>query len=175
MYPRSVRALQAGASFVSALQRSDEPNASQIRRAVMVTLNAYRRAGCAGRVAQEFGDHPETAAVQMRWARATVAIVGGHPVPGTRQMATVGSSASGRDPAAGLSAISSGRTETVTLVVIHDLALRYIAAAAATSSSPSNGTAYPNAVPYLFDQPAARRAAASLPALTSSAQSQSDH
>ena len=58
------------------------------------------------------------------------------------------------------------RTETVTLVVIHDLALRYIAAAAATGSSPSNGTAFPNAVPYLFDEPAARRAAASLAALT---------
>ena len=65
------------------------------------------------------------------------------------------------------------RTETVTLVVIHDLALRYIAAAA-TSPLPSNGTAFPNAVPYLFDQPAARRAAASLAALTSSAQSESD-
>jgi broad specificity phosphatase PhoE len=60
------------------------------------------------------------------------------------------------------------RTETVTLVVIHDLALRYIAAAA-TSSSPSNGTAFLNAVPYLFDEPAARRAAASLAALTPSA------
>jgi hypothetical protein len=53
-------------------------------------------------------------------------------------------------------------------VVIHDLTLRYITAAA-TSSSPSNGTAFPNAVPYLFDQPAARRAAASLAALISSA------
>jgi len=67
------------------------------------------------------------------------------------------------------------RTETITLVVIHDLALRYIAAAAATSPSPLNGTAFPNAVPYLFDQPAARRAANSLIALTSSAQSQPDH
>jgi broad specificity phosphatase PhoE len=67
------------------------------------------------------------------------------------------------------------RKETVTLVVIHDLALRYIAAAAATSSSPSNGTAFPNAVPYLFDEPAARRAATSLTALASSAQSKSDH
>jgi broad specificity phosphatase PhoE len=66
-----------------------------------------------------------------------------------------------------------GRTETITLVVIHDLALRHIAAAA-TSPLPSNGTAFPNAVPYLFDQPAARRAAASLAALTSSAQSESD-
>ena len=95
MYPRSVRALQADASFVSALQRSDEPNASQIRRAVLVTLNAYRGAGCAKRVAQEFGDHPETAAVRMRWARATVTILEGHPVPRTRQMATVDSSALG--------------------------------------------------------------------------------
>jgi broad specificity phosphatase PhoE len=60
------------------------------------------------------------------------------------------------------------RTETVTRVVIHDLALRYIAAAA-TSSSPSNGTAFLNAVPYLFDEPAARRAAASLAASTPSA------
>jgi len=94
MYPRSVRALQADASFVSALQRSDEPNASQIRRAVMVTLNAYRGAGCAKRIAQGFG-HPETAAVRMRWARATVAILEGHPVPRTRQMATVDSSALG--------------------------------------------------------------------------------
>jgi len=67
-----------------------------------------------------------------------------------------------------------GRTETVTLVVIHDLALRYIAAAAATSSSPSNGAAFPHAVPYLFDEPAARRAAACLAALTSPAPSQSD-
>ena len=41
MYPRSVRALQADALFVSALQRSDELNASQIWRAVAVALTAY--------------------------------------------------------------------------------------------------------------------------------------
>jgi broad specificity phosphatase PhoE len=61
------------------------------------------------------------------------------------------------------------RKETVTLVVIHDLALRYIAAATAASPSPLNGTVFPNAVPYLFDEPAVQRAAASLAALTSSA------
>ena len=33
MYPRSVRALQADVLFVSALERSDELNASQILRA----------------------------------------------------------------------------------------------------------------------------------------------
>jgi hypothetical protein len=44
--------------------------------------------------------------------------------------------------------------------------LRYIAAAAATSPSPLSDTAFPNAAPYLFDEPAVRRAAASLAALT---------
>jgi hypothetical protein len=63
MYPHSVRALQADALFVSAMQRSDEPNASQIQQAVMAALSAYGGAVCAERVAQEFGDHPETAAV----------------------------------------------------------------------------------------------------------------
>ena len=58
MYPRSVRALQADALFLSALQHSDELNASQIRRAATVALHAYGGAGCSERVAQEFGDHP---------------------------------------------------------------------------------------------------------------------
>lgn len=29
--------------------------------------------GCAARVAQEFGDHPDVAVKRMRWAKATVA------------------------------------------------------------------------------------------------------
>jgi broad specificity phosphatase PhoE len=58
------------------------------------------------------------------------------------------------------------RKEKVTLVVIHEIALRYIAAAAATGAAPRNDTAVPNAAPYLFDEPAVRRAAASLAALT---------
>ena len=107
MYPRSVRTLQADALFVSVLQRSDEPNASQIWRAVAVALAAYGRAGCAGRVAQEFGDHPETAAVRMRWARAAVAILEGQPVPRTRRMVADDSSALGRTLARALPAIRS--------------------------------------------------------------------
>jgi FCD domain len=81
MYPHSARALQADAVFVSAMQRSDELNASQTRRAVTVALSAYGGAGCAQRIAQEFGDHPETEAVRMRWARAAVAILEGSPGP----------------------------------------------------------------------------------------------
>ena len=80
MYPRSARALKADALFASVLQRSDEVNVSQIRQAIAVSLDAYGGAGCAGRVAQEFGDHPEAAAARMRWARATVAVLDGQPV-----------------------------------------------------------------------------------------------
>ena len=100
MYPRSVHALQADALFVSALQRSDELSVSQIRCAVAAALDGYGAAGCAGRVAQEFGDHPETAAVRMRWARATVAVLEGQPTPGTRRLAAPGRSALDRNPAA---------------------------------------------------------------------------
>jgi broad specificity phosphatase PhoE len=62
------------------------------------------------------------------------------------------------------------RKEKVTLVVIHEIALRYIAAAAATGPPRLNDTAVPHAAPYLFDEPAVRRAAASLTALTLTAE-----
>jgi broad specificity phosphatase PhoE len=50
------------------------------------------------------------------------------------------------------------RTETVTLLVVHELALRQIAAAATTSSSLSAQPSFANALPYLFDQRAIERA-----------------
>lgn len=61
--------VQADALFVSGLQRGDEPSASQVRQAVAESIRAFGYSGCAGRVAQEFGDHPETAVGRMRWAR----------------------------------------------------------------------------------------------------------
>jgi hypothetical protein len=76
MYRSSVNAFQADALFTSALQRSDVLSSGQIRQAVVAALGAYGATGCAGRVAQEFGDHPESAAARMRWARAAVAPVG---------------------------------------------------------------------------------------------------
>jgi hypothetical protein len=88
MYPRSVHAFQADALFASALQRSDELSVSQIQRAIAAALDGYGVTGCAGQVAQEFGDHPETAAVRMRWARAAVAALEGHsPGPPLRRIA----------------------------------------------------------------------------------------
>ena len=68
------------------------------------------------------------------------------------------------------------RNEKVTLVVIHEIALRYIAAGAATGPSRFNDTAVPNAAPYLFDEPAVRHATDSLaaPTLTAKAATTAD-
>jgi hypothetical protein len=63
-------AVWADALFASMLQRSDRPDAGQVRKAVAAAVRAYGDRGCAQRVAQEFGDHPETAVDRMRWARA---------------------------------------------------------------------------------------------------------
>ena len=49
------------------------------------------------------------------------------------------------------------RVEPVTFLVVHDLALHHITAAA-TSSSPSYRPSFGNALPYLLDQQAVERA-----------------
>ena len=66
----SIGACQADAIFASGLQRGDEPSTGQVRQAVAAAIRAFGYSGCAERVAQEFGDHPETAVIRMRWARA---------------------------------------------------------------------------------------------------------
>ena len=64
----SISAVRTDAVFVSGLQRRDEPTVGQVRQAVAAAIRAFGFSGCAGRVAQEFGDHPETAVIRMRWA-----------------------------------------------------------------------------------------------------------
>ena len=64
---------RADALFASALQRSDQPSAVEVQRAIAAALASFGTGGCAARVAQAYGEHPETAAPRMRWARATVA------------------------------------------------------------------------------------------------------
>ena len=64
---------RADALFASPLQRSDKPTPAQVHQAVAAALAAFGIRGCAARVAQAYGDHPETAVLRMRWARATVA------------------------------------------------------------------------------------------------------
>jgi hypothetical protein len=70
MYHPGTSTVWADALFVSVLQRSDEPSVIQVRQAITAAVRAYGGRGCAQRVAQEFGDHPETAVARMRWARA---------------------------------------------------------------------------------------------------------
>ncbi|WP_117210774.1 hypothetical protein [Allorhizocola rhizosphaerae] len=60
------------ALFVSNLQSSQHPAAPAVRAAVRRTLQNLGVNDCAARVAQEFGDHPETAVLRMRWAREAI-------------------------------------------------------------------------------------------------------
>jgi hypothetical protein len=67
------RTIRAEAVFVSDLQPSDRPTASQVAAAVLASLRARGGAsGCAAAVAAEYGEHPETAVTRMRWALALV-------------------------------------------------------------------------------------------------------
>jgi hypothetical protein len=77
----SIRAVWADALFVSALQRCDRPSAGQVQQAVAATVGIFGPLGCAERVAQEFGDHPETAVTRMRWARELAATAIGGRAP----------------------------------------------------------------------------------------------
>jgi len=77
----SAGAVRADALFASALQRSDRPSPGQVRQAIAAAAARYGASGCAARVAQAFGEHPETAATRMRWARTTVAGVFGAARP----------------------------------------------------------------------------------------------
>jgi len=60
------RGLYADALFASGLQPCDEPGATQARQAIALPIRAFGCSDCAGKVAQEFGGHPETAIIRMR-------------------------------------------------------------------------------------------------------------
>jgi hypothetical protein len=85
MHHLSISAARADALFVSALQRSEELSTGQVRQAVAAAVRTFGSKGCAERVAQEFGDHPDTAVTRMRWARMMAAETFGgselRPVP----------------------------------------------------------------------------------------------
>ena len=61
------------ALFSSALQPSDAPTADMIATAISRAVQQLGTGGCAGRMAQEFGDHPDAAASRMRWVRQLLA------------------------------------------------------------------------------------------------------
>jgi hypothetical protein len=61
------------ALFVSALQPSDGPTVDEIAVAIVSAMHRFGAGGCAARMAEEFGNHPEAAAARMRWARQLAA------------------------------------------------------------------------------------------------------
>jgi len=72
------------ALFASALQRSDAPTPELVAETITRTVLQFGTRGCAGRMAQEFGDHPEAAAERMRWVRQLVGQTHGRGSPATR-------------------------------------------------------------------------------------------
>ncbi len=75
------------ALFASVLQRTDAPAPEALGEVISRTVRSFGIAGCAARMAQEFGDHPEAAASRMRWIRQ---LVGGMYAPGAERPARSG-------------------------------------------------------------------------------------
>lgn len=79
--PTSSDAIRAEALFASALQPSETLSPDQVRRTVTATLRRLGVGGCAGQLAGEFGDHPDTAAARMTWALTLIRSA--YPAPAT--------------------------------------------------------------------------------------------
>jgi choline dehydrogenase-like flavoprotein len=72
MSAASAEETRAEALFVSDLQRSEAATPQLIRETIAATVRRLGERGCAALVAQEFGEHPETAVGRMLWARSAV-------------------------------------------------------------------------------------------------------
>ena len=70
---------RAEALFVSPLQPSERFSVESVRAAIATSIRTYGSRGCAARVAEEFGDHPETAVRRMLWARTAVELLTNPP------------------------------------------------------------------------------------------------
>lgn len=90
-----------GALFACELQQSDNPTTTMVAEAITRTIQRFGADGCAGQMAQEFGDHPDAARDRMRWVRQLAARAG---LPDSPQPLTgkhLASKAPGGTPAGG--------------------------------------------------------------------------
>jgi hypothetical protein len=71
--PLDMAGARCQALFSSGLQPSDAPTADIVATAISRAVQQFGIGGCAGRMAQEFGDHPDAAARRMRWVRQLIA------------------------------------------------------------------------------------------------------
>jgi hypothetical protein len=94
------------ALFSSGLQPSDAPTADMVATAISRAVQQFGAGGCAGRMAQEFGDHPDAARATCWAPRCSCARCRGWVCPGRGRLsprgrggALVGAAGSpGRDP-----------------------------------------------------------------------------
>jgi hypothetical protein len=70
-----INAVRCEALFASTLDRSQQCSAAHVQQAIRLAVREFGSRGCAARMAQEFGDHPEDAVQRMCWARRLVAEV----------------------------------------------------------------------------------------------------
>ena len=70
--PLDMTGARCQALFCSGLQPSDAPTAGTVATAIRAAVQQFGIGGCAGRMAQEFGDHPDAAASRMRWVRQLI-------------------------------------------------------------------------------------------------------
>ena len=68
----NVKDARCVALFASELQGSDAPAPAALPEVISRTVRRFGIAGCASRMAQEFGDHPAAAASRMRWIRQLI-------------------------------------------------------------------------------------------------------
>ena len=71
--PLDMTGARCQALFSSGLQPSDAPTADMVATAISRAVHQFGTGGCAGRMAQQFGDHPDAAATRMRWVRQLIA------------------------------------------------------------------------------------------------------
>lgn len=70
---------RAEALFTSDISASSQPSPVEVAVAIRRAVRRYGGTrGCAAEVAFAYGDHPETAAPRMRWARTVVETVYAH-------------------------------------------------------------------------------------------------
>ena len=71
--PAQLLAARAEALFTSDLSARREYNQAEVAAAIEHAIGTHNGiGGCVAEVAAAYGDHPETAARRMRWARAVV-------------------------------------------------------------------------------------------------------
>jgi hypothetical protein len=120
--PGQLAEARAAALFASDLSAQCEHTETEVAAAIRSAIGAHDGLrGCAGEMAAAYGDHPETAARRMRWARTVVEdLYGRAPASTVNVTATV--PVTGRQPSLAEQGYVHGRFGGVPILVGPELA-----------------------------------------------------